>query len=106
MKNTTLTLKTKYAEILEKYAYAERLDYFHAEYDDQIIIYFDSLFQMHLKIAGLVEAGERGYVIPWNQFEETDESINLSQNLPIKEFKRWVYAERERQYNIWLTEQK
>jgi hypothetical protein len=100
----SLKLETKYSLILEKYAYAEELMYIPVEYDDEIIIFFDSLFQMHLKITGIVEAFERGYVIPWNNFEETEESVNLSKNLPIEEFIKWVDEAKAKQYKAYLNE--
>jgi hypothetical protein len=106
MENQLFILRTKYAEIIEKFAYAEELTYYHNEYDNEITIYFDSLYQMSFKTQALIDANEQGYVIPWNKFDDEQENIELSKDLPMEEFKNWVSEERERQYMIYLNERK
>ncbi len=105
MDNQLLILRTKYSEIIAKFAYAERLTYYHSEYDDEITIYFDSLYQMNFKIQALVETAERGYVYAWDKFDdEEEENVYLSKSLSIDDFKNWVNEERNRQYMIYLNE--
>lgn len=91
MVNQLFILKTKHAEIIEKFAYAEGLTCYHCELNDELTIYFDNIFQMNFKIQALIEAKERGYVYAWNGFDEDEEeNVQLSKTLPIDDFKNWV----------------
>lgn len=107
MENQLFILRTKYAEIIEKFAYAESLTCYHSEHNDEVTIYFDNLYQMNFKIQALIEANERGYVYAWDKFDEDEEeNVRLSKTLSIDDFKNWVNEERERQYMIYLSERK
>lgn len=98
-----LTLES--SELNQKFAFSERLDYFVSTIDETITIYFDSIFQMTLKMEGLMEAEERGFVYAWDKFDEEDlDIVNFSKNCKIDEFKIWVKQQREIEYQKYLSD--
>ena len=103
MKNSA-KLTLDYSQLIEKFAIAESLNYFVSNIDKSITIYFDSIFQMTLKMEALIEAQERGFVIAWDGFEETTVTIALSIQYTIPAFKEWVREANEEKYKKYLSE--
>lgn len=107
MKNIAF-LENEYSELLEKFAFAEGLTYNVYNNDTWgklIKIYFDSNFQMILKMQAFAETEERGFVYAWDKFDEDDQFIvNYSKLCKVEEFVKWVKEHKEEEYKKYLSE--